>query len=79
MVLLSREIHVDIWKSGRYYIAYCPVLDIASQGGSRKTALGNLVDALRLHAGERKEQMELLLRTQVESEQIPAEAIMSEA
>lgn len=52
------HIHADVWKRGRYYIAYCPVVDIASQGGSRKTAVSNLIDAIRIHAEEKKGQFE---------------------
>jgi predicted RNase H-like HicB family nuclease len=35
-----------IQKEGRGYVALCPELDIASQGGSKKQARGNLQEAV---------------------------------
>jgi hypothetical protein len=36
-------------REGRWYVAQCLEIDIASQGRTEKTALKNLTDALKLH------------------------------
>jgi hypothetical protein len=36
-------------REGRWYVAQCLEIDIASQGRTEKTALKNLADALKLH------------------------------
>jgi predicted RNase H-like HicB family nuclease len=38
-----------ISREGRWYVAQCLEIDIASQGRTEKTALKNLADALKLH------------------------------
>jgi len=38
-----------VWKEGNLYIAKSAVLEIASQGKSRKEALKNLQEALELY------------------------------
>jgi len=37
-----------ISREGRWYVAQCLEIDLASQGRTEKTALKNLADALRL-------------------------------
>jgi hypothetical protein len=36
-------------REGRWYVAQCLEIDVASQGRTEKTALKNLADALKLH------------------------------
>jgi len=38
-----------ITREGRYYVALCPELDIASQGGSVEESLANLKEAISLY------------------------------
>ena len=38
-----------VWREGRWYVAQCLQLDIASQGESEEAALLNLKEALELH------------------------------
>ena len=38
-----------ISREGRWYVAQCLEIDVASQGRTEKTALKNLADALKLH------------------------------
>jgi len=38
-----------ITKEGNYYVALCPELDIASQGGDVEKALENLKEAISLY------------------------------
>ena len=40
-----------IWKEGRYYIAYNPELEIASQGKTQEEAAMMLKDAISLFLG----------------------------
>jgi predicted RNase H-like HicB family nuclease len=35
-------------KEGKWFVSSCPVLDVCSQGPTRKKARGNLVEALQL-------------------------------
>lgn len=37
-----------IEKQGKYFVALCPELDIASQGNTRASALRNMREAVRL-------------------------------
>ncbi len=39
----------SVWREGRWFIAQCLEVDIASQGRSESAALKNLADALTLH------------------------------
>lgn len=38
-----------IRKEGRLFVSWCPELDVASQGRTRKQALSNLVEAVQLY------------------------------
>ena len=38
-----------VWKEGEYYISQCLDVDVSSFGKTRKEALENLQDALRLY------------------------------
>lgn len=37
------------FRDGKSYTAWCPDLDVASQGGTAKEALANLKEAIELH------------------------------
>ena len=39
----------SIWREGKWYVAQCLEVDVASQGTSESAALKNLADALALH------------------------------
>ncbi len=39
----------SVWREGRWHIAQCLEVDVASQGTSEAAALKNLADALALH------------------------------
>ena len=38
-----------VWKEGRWYVAQCAEVDVASQGRSEAAALKNLREALELY------------------------------
>ncbi|MGD0387430.1 MAG: type II toxin-antitoxin system HicB family antitoxin [Tepidisphaeraceae bacterium] len=38
-----------IWKEGKWFIAQCAQVDVASHGRTEKTALANLREALELY------------------------------
>ncbi|HBB56646.1 TPA: hypothetical protein DEW47_01490 [Patescibacteria group bacterium] len=44
-----------IWKDGKYYIAYNPELDVASQGKTQEDAANMLKEAIRLFIETTKE------------------------
>ena len=46
-----RKIYLQnvVWKEGKYYVAQCLNIDIASFGKSKKEALDNLEEALELY------------------------------
>lgn len=39
----------SVWREGKWFIAQCVEVDVASQGRSEAAALKNLGDALALH------------------------------
>ena len=39
----------SIWREGKWYVAQCLEVDVASQGTSQSASLKNLADALALH------------------------------
>ncbi len=45
---MSYQFSAVIEKEGRWYVALCPQLDVASQGRSIEEALGNLKEAVEL-------------------------------
>ena len=47
-VKLEAELPVEVKRNGGVYLASCPLLDVCSQGLTRKKALANLGDALYL-------------------------------
>jgi len=46
---MSREFTAVIRKEGKWFVAQCIELDVASQGRTEKAALKNLQEALELH------------------------------
>lgn len=44
----SRQLTAIIEREDDLYVALCPELDIASQGGTVETARANLIEALKL-------------------------------
>ena len=47
-VNIEAELPVAVTREGSLYIASCPLLDVCSQGATRKKALENLGEALYL-------------------------------
>jgi hypothetical protein len=46
---VPQKFTASVWREGRWWVAQCLEVDLASQGRSEKTALKNLGDALALH------------------------------
>jgi hypothetical protein len=49
MAQSKRTFTASITREGRWFIAQCLEVDVASQGSSEAAALRNLADALELH------------------------------
>jgi predicted RNase H-like HicB family nuclease len=45
----KKKFTASVWREGRWYVAQCLEVDVASQGTSERAALKNLADALALH------------------------------
>ena len=45
----KRKFSASVWREGRWYVAQCLEVDVASQWRSETAALKNLADALALH------------------------------
>ena len=45
----KRKFTASVWREGKWYVAQCLEVDVASQGTSEAAALRNLADALVLH------------------------------
>ena len=45
----KRKFTASVWREGKWYVAQCLEVDVASQGRSETAALTNLGDALALH------------------------------
>jgi len=45
----KRTFTASVWRDGKWYVAQCLEVDVASQGSSETAALKNLADALELH------------------------------
>ena len=48
---MTRQLTAIIEREGDGYVALCPEVDIASQGGTVSEARGNLKEALELFTG----------------------------
>lgn len=46
--MFTVQLPYAVKRNGVAHVAWCPVLDVYSQGPSHKKAVGNLADALRL-------------------------------
>ncbi len=46
---MNRNVRAVVWPEGKWFIAQCLDIDIASQGQTEPEALDNLRDALELH------------------------------
>lgn len=47
-VAMTMKVPATVEKKGKYFISCCPILDVCSQGETKKKALDNLVEALSL-------------------------------
>jgi predicted RNase H-like HicB family nuclease len=45
----KKKFTASVWREGRWFVAQCLEVDVASQGRSESAALKNLADALALH------------------------------
>ena len=45
----KRIFSASVWREGKWFVAQCLEVDVASQGRSEAAALRNLADALELH------------------------------
>jgi len=44
-----RDFTASVWQEGRWFVAQCREIEIASQGRTPDEALGNLSQAIELH------------------------------
>jgi len=47
-IVISIKVPIEIKKRRKWYVAFCPVLDVGSQGETEVKAIKNLKEALRL-------------------------------
>lgn len=45
----TKKFSASVWREGKWFVAQCLEVDLASQGTSERSALKNLADALALH------------------------------
>jgi len=46
---MKKDMSAVVWREGKWFVAQCLDVDVASQGRSESEALENLRDALELH------------------------------
>jgi hypothetical protein len=46
---MTRQFRASVWREGRWHVAQCLDVDVASQGRTAASALRNLEEALALH------------------------------
>ena len=46
---MKKGVRAVVWQEGKWFIAQCLDIDVASQGQSENEAMENLQDALTLH------------------------------
>ena len=51
---LKSGLHVLLWQEERLYVVKCLEVEVASQGKTRKEALGNIEEALKLYFEDEK-------------------------
>lgn len=44
-----RKLSASVWKEGKWFVAQCLDVDVASQGRTEQEALENLKEAVELH------------------------------
>ena len=49
---MKRKFNATVWREGKWFVAQCIDVDVASQGRTEKEALDNLREALELHFEE---------------------------
>lgn len=49
---MKRNMTAAVWQEGKWFVAQCLEVDVASQGVTEADALENLRDALELHFTE---------------------------
>ncbi len=47
-------LHALVWKEGNWFVVKCVEVEVASQGKSKKEALGNIEEALALYFKDEK-------------------------
>jgi len=52
--LAFHALHALVWKEGKYFVAKCLEIEVASQGESKKEALANLKEAVELYLEDEK-------------------------
>ncbi len=45
----KKKFTASVWREGKWFVAQCLEVDVASQGRSESAALKNLADAIALH------------------------------
>ncbi len=46
---MKRPFAATVWREGKWFVAQCLEVDVASQGETEKAAVANLREALELH------------------------------
>lgn len=46
---MKKDMNAVVWEEGKWFVAQCLEIDIASQGLTEQDALDNLRDAIQLH------------------------------
>ena len=46
---MKRPFAATVWRDGKWFVAQCLEVDVASQGETEEEALGNLKEAIELH------------------------------
>ena len=46
---MKKDVSAVVWQEGKWFVAQCLDIDVASQGHTEHEALENLQDALSLH------------------------------
>jgi len=46
---MKRPFAAAVWREGKWYVAQCLEVEVASQGETEEEALANLKEALELH------------------------------
>lgn len=49
---MKRKFNAVVWKEGKWFVAQCLEVDVASQGHTEEEALANLREALELYFEE---------------------------